>query len=67
MGVPWFKIQAEARRYGIVAFSSNYALYADMSNRLVEILSSFSPNIEVYSIDETTAHWQVVGQRCCWQ
>lgn len=53
MGVPWFKIQEEARRHGIVAFSSNYALYADMSNRVVEILSSFSPNIEVYSIDES--------------
>lgn len=53
MGVPWFKIQQEARRHGIVAFSSNYALYADMSNRVVEILSSFSPNIEVYSIDES--------------
>lgn len=53
MGVPWFQIQAEARRYGIVAFSSNYALYADMSNRVVEVLSGFSPNIEVYSIDES--------------
>ncbi len=53
MGVPWFKIQQEAKRYGIVAFSSNYALYADLSNRVVEILSSFSPNIEVYSIDES--------------
>lgn len=53
MGVPWFKIQQEAKRYGIVAFSSNYALYADMSNRVVEILSSFSPSIEVYSIDES--------------
>lgn len=53
MGVPWFQIQAEARRYGIVAFSSNYALYADMSNRVVEVLSSFAPRIEVYSIDES--------------
>lgn len=53
MGGPWFKIQEVAKRYGIVAFSSNYALYADMSNRVVEILSSFSPNIEVYSIDES--------------
>jgi DNA polymerase V len=53
MGVPWFKIQQEARRHGIVAFSSNYALYADMSNRVVEILASFSPSIEVYSIDES--------------
>ena len=53
MGVPWFKIQQDAKHYGIVAFSSNYALYADMSNRAVEILSSFSPSIEVYSIDES--------------
>jgi len=53
MGVPWFKIQQEAKRHGIVAFSSNYALYADMSNRVVEVLNQFSPNIEVYSIDES--------------
>ena len=33
MGVPWFKIREEAKRYGIIAFSSNYALYADLSNR----------------------------------
>lgn len=53
MGVPWFKIRDEAKRYGIVAFSSNYALYADMSNRVVEVLEGFSPNLEVYSIDES--------------
>ena len=53
MGVPWFKIREEAKRYGIVAFSSNYALYADMSNRVVEVLEGFSPNLEVYSIDES--------------
>lgn len=53
MGVPWFKIREEAERHGIVAFSSNYALYADMSNRVVEILEGFSPNLEVYSIDES--------------
>ena len=53
MGVPWFQIQAEARKLGIVAFSSNYALYADMSNRVVEVLSGFAPSLEVYSIDES--------------
>ena len=53
MGVPWFKIQDEARRHGIVAFSSNYALYADLSNRVVDVLSGFAPNLEVYSIDES--------------
>ncbi|MBN9423469.1 MAG: Y-family DNA polymerase [Candidatus Accumulibacter sp.] len=53
MGAPWFKLQADARRYGIVAFSSNYALYADMSNRVAEVLADYSPNVEVYSIDES--------------
>ena len=53
MGVPWFKIRDDAKRHGIVAFSSNYALYADLSNRVVEVLSAFSPSIEVYSIDES--------------
>lgn len=53
MGVPWFKLQDEAKRHGIVAFSSNYSLYAELSNRVVEVLSQFSPNIEVYSIDES--------------
>lgn len=53
MGAPWFKLQDEAKRHGIVAFSSNYALYADISNRCVEVLSGFTPNIEVYSIDES--------------
>lgn len=53
MGIPWFKIQKEAKQYGIVAFSSNYALYADMSNRVVEVLGQFTPNLEVYSIDES--------------
>lgn len=53
MGVPWFKLREEAKRYGIVAFSSNYALYADLSNRVVQVLSEFSPCIEVYSIDES--------------
>ena len=53
MGMPWFKAQEAARRHGIVALSSNYALYADMSNRVVEILTDFAPDIEVYSIDES--------------
>ena len=53
MGVPWFKLKDTAKRYGIVAFSSNYELYADMSDRVVEVLRGFTPNLEVYSIDES--------------
>ncbi len=52
MGIPWYQIQDLARKHHIVAFSSNYELYADMSNRFVDVLSQFSADIEVYSIDE---------------
>lgn len=53
MGQPWFRVRETAEQHGIVAFSSNYALYADMSNRVVTVLEQFSPDIEVYSIDES--------------
>jgi len=53
MGVPWFKVRDLARQHGILAFSSNYTLYADMSNRVVSILRDFCPDMEVYSIDES--------------
>lgn len=53
MGAPWYKLRDLARREGIVACSSNYALYADMSNRVVEVLGQFCPRLEVYSIDES--------------
>lgn len=53
MGVPWFKMKDLARQHGIIALSSNYALYADMSNRVMSILRQFSPDQEVYSIDES--------------
>ena len=52
MGAPWFKCQEIARKHDIEGLSSNYALYADMSNRVMAILRDFSPNQEVYSIDE---------------
>lgn len=53
MGAPWFKLREMTQQHGIVALSSNYALYADLSNRVVEVLSAFTPNLEVYSIDES--------------
>ncbi len=53
MGAPWFQMKALARQHCIVALSSNYTLYGDMSNRVVSILREFSPDIEVYSIDES--------------
>ena len=52
MGAPWFQMRALAERHGVVALSSNYALYADLSARMMSILAHFSPQQEIYSIDE---------------
>ena len=52
MAAPWFQLKDIASRHGIVAFSSNYTLYADISNRVMHLLAQFSPEQEVYSIDE---------------
>ncbi len=52
MAEPWFKMEKLARQHGIIALSSNYALYGDMSARVMSTLSIFSPKQEIYSIDE---------------
>ncbi len=53
MGTPWFQMKDLAKQHGIAAYSSNYTLYGDMSGRVVEVLRKFTPNLEVYSIDES--------------
>lgn len=52
MGVPWFKIKTWAERHGVVARSSNYELYGSVNARTNQILSHYSPHVEIYSIDE---------------
>ena len=52
MGVPLFKVKDIVERENVIVFSSNYTLYADMSRRVMNIISEFAPSIEVYSIDE---------------
>ncbi|MFO7641183.1 MAG: hypothetical protein R6X17_07920 [Candidatus Competibacteraceae bacterium] len=52
MGAPWFQCRDLARRHGIVALSSNYPLYADLSARMMAVLGQFAPCQEIYSIDE---------------
>lgn len=52
MGVPTFQIRDLIRKHGVVTFSSNYALYADISSRVMQTLESQAPKVEVYSIDE---------------
>ncbi|MDX1587843.1 MAG: translesion error-prone DNA polymerase V subunit UmuC [Oleiphilaceae bacterium] len=53
MGVPVFQIRDTIRRHDIVVFSSNYALYADMSSRVMRVLEDLAPAVELYSIDES--------------
>ena len=53
MGEPWHKLKDLARQHGILAYSSNYTLYGDMSQRVVDVLTGFTPEIEVYSVDES--------------
>lgn len=53
MGEPWFKNKATLLKLGVVAKSSNYVLYGDMSRRVMRILARFTPSLEVYSIDES--------------
>ncbi len=55
MGAPEFKYRKDFREKGIILKSSNYPLYGDMSNRVMEILRELTYNIEVYSIDEAFA------------
>ncbi|XSG84576.1 MAG: Y-family DNA polymerase [Methylohalobius sp. ZOD2] len=52
MGAPYFKIEPLIRRHRVAVFSSNYALYGDMSRRVMQVLAGFAPRIEIYSIDE---------------
>ena len=52
MGAAYFKIEKDLKRMGVEAFSSNYALYGDLSRRVMQVLATFAPAMEVYSIDE---------------
>ncbi|MDF7651916.1 translesion error-prone DNA polymerase V subunit UmuC [Erwiniaceae bacterium L1_54_3] len=63
MGAPYFKLKDEFRRHKVQVFSSNYALYADMSNRVMTTLEDMAPYVEIYSIDE--AFLDLTGVRNC--
>ena len=52
MGEPYFKVKELVKKNGVYIFSSNYALYGDISRRVMKTLKSFSDKIEIYSIDE---------------
>ncbi|CAH0170460.1 DNA polymerase IV [Pseudomonas carnis] len=56
MGAPYFQIKDTLRRHGIMAFSSNYALYGQMSERVMTLIESMVCDSEVYSIDKNKLH-----------
>lgn len=53
IGTPFHEIRPLIRDHGVRVFSSNYALYGDMSRRVVQVLQQFTPDVEIYSIDES--------------
>lgn len=63
MGDPYFKMKNDLRRHRVQVFSSNYALYADMSERVMTTLEEMAPVVEIYSIDE--AFMNLTGVRNC--
>jgi DNA polymerase V len=52
MGVPLFKVRHVVEENAVAVFSSNYALYGDLSLRLADAFHEFTPDVEIYSIDE---------------
>ncbi len=52
MGEPYFKVKDLVKKNKVEVFSSNYALYGDISRRVMRVLRTFSPKVEIYSIDE---------------
>ena len=63
MGGPYFKQKDLFRHRGVIAFSSNYELYADMSHRVMMTLEEICPRVEIYSIDEAFCDFS--GVRHC--
>ena len=62
MGQPLYQVQRLIERCGVEVFSSNFALYGDMSRRVMTTLRSMVPNIEIYSIDEAFFDLRGVGE-----
>ena len=52
MGAPAYEYEKLFKENDVKVFSTNFALYGDISNRVMKILSNYTPNVEVYSIDE---------------
>ena len=57
MGTPYFRIKDAFERAGGIALSSNYTLYADLSQRMMSVIGLYSDRQEIYSIDESFIEW----------
>jgi DNA polymerase V len=64
MGAPWHLCRESFRKTGVVVRSSNYTLYGDMSARVMRVLANFTPNLEIYSIDEAFLSLAGFEARC---
>lgn len=62
MGAPAFKFKQQFEQHKIHVFSANFALYGDMSARIMSILATYTPEIEIYSIDEAFLKWSGFDQ-----
>lgn len=63
MGAPWHLNKATFAKAGVVVKSSNYALYGDLSRRVMAVLGEFTPRLEIYSIDEAFLDLDGFGDR----
>jgi DNA polymerase V len=61
MGAPFFKVRQACEQHKVAIFSSNYALYGDMSYRVMTLLEEICPKVEIYSIDEAFIDLQGVS------
>ena len=57
MGAPYFRYKDLMERHHVTIYSSNYTLYGDMSDRVMETLKTFTPDVQVYSVDEAFLHF----------
>ena len=62
MGVPFYQVKDQLEKAQVAVFSSNYILYGDMSRRVMMLLSSFTPHLSIYSIDEAFLDLQGIAE-----
>jgi DNA polymerase V len=57
MGQPYFQVRELCEKKGVAVFSSNFSLYTNISDRVMSLLKTFAPEVEVYSVDEAFLDW----------